>query len=500
MQVIRVDEKPGTITQALIGSLVNDWNQQRLKRQQEEESKRGVKALTDAMGVLKPTATQADVEAAANNVVQGTYGQNVLGADPTQKIITAKSNYDAADQNIQRINSAIGADGVTPDLVNQYNAEKTQWEAKKQQAIQEGQLWRGLAGKVGVDLSGLGADNTLQDSQQVTQAPNYKPIALSLKEIDQDGALQKQAQATAQKAAQEKFYSNFTPSTALVNAYTAMANSGISKETMTALMPLLQAQIKDVSNARIAEIKQQIASTDASTQEGRNKVISLASQIDQLGGAGFDFLKAIRPDIKVDKFTNGAQTGYNYIKTDPVTGNVSVQNGSRENVQLSPEASANINLQKEKFAFDANRYEKDFALKQEQIKRDWKKQDELIRTSNYKDYINGKRLEIQSLDHTATGLITMAKNLMPGDERLKEISAQLEAIDKEKKNIHSGINDILAKEYPQYFSKQQQTDNVNNDPVGQWIRSSYAAGAKKEQIQQKLREKGYGDTYDSWLY
>jgi hypothetical protein len=40
----------------------------------------------------------------------------------------------------------------------------------------------------------------------------------------------------------------------------------------------------------------------------------------------------------------------------------------------------------------------------------------------------------------------------------------------------------------------------NNDQVADWINKARMAGAEPEQIKQKLRERGYGDTYDSYVW
>lgn len=50
---------------------------------------------------------------------------------------------------------------------------------------------------------------------------------------------------------------------------------------------------------------------------------------------------------------------------------------------------------------------------------------------------------------------------------------------------------------------QQQAQGQSQgtgDAVGDWINEAYKRGYTKEQIQAKLREKGYGDKYDSWLW
>ena len=49
-------------------------------------------------------------------------------------------------------------------------------------------------------------------------------------------------------------------------------------------------------------------------------------------------------------------------------------------------------------------------------------------------------------------------------------------------------------------NNNQQQSNGSSDPVGNWISEAYKRGYTKEQIQQALRSKGYGDKYDSWLY
>lgn len=40
----------------------------------------------------------------------------------------------------------------------------------------------------------------------------------------------------------------------------------------------------------------------------------------------------------------------------------------------------------------------------------------------------------------------------------------------------------------------------NQDPIGDWIRRAKQQGASAEQIKQALHDKGYGDSYDSWVW
>jgi len=48
--------------------------------------------------------------------------------------------------------------------------------------------------------------------------------------------------------------------------------------------------------------------------------------------------------------------------------------------------------------------------------------------------------------------------------------------------------------------QMQPPQQDSSDPIGQWITNVRMSGGSPEQIKQKLRENGYGDRYDSWVW
>ncbi|CQR74171.1 hypothetical protein SOV_22980 [Sporomusa ovata DSM 2662] len=262
---------------------------------------------------------------------------------------------------------------------------------------------------------------------------------------------------------------------------TGMAKLNISPEVMQKLAPLYNAYMKSNNDQEAIALLGQYQ-----TEPDPVKKAQIIQQYYNLiGKDGLGFLKDLTPQQKAVQWNNGGQQGIDVVTMPSQlgTGGAGVTNLQNRNNTFTPGQVLQGQISRENLGEKKREFDTTTSQNDSHFWATYNKPS-ITQGQKSKDQI-GTIMKI--IDQEEKAYADWAKNPVNMDKDYPR-QQQLDSA----RNVRSQFMDGIT--------GQNSNSQSQNNPIAAWIDRARQAGADPEQIKKALHDKGYGDTYDSWVW
>jgi len=348
-------------------------------------------------------------------------------------------------------------------------------------------------------------DLTNSFSKALTNADNNK-YQITLDDVAKDQNISNYAKAAAYAAAREKF----SPTQYENQAMQALLKAGLSSDAIAKLQPMIEKQASDIGSNYLASM---LAANNGDTRNAA--IYALGSG---LGSAGINMAQAFAPKTQIDKVDTGDKIGLYSTATSPFGGTPTFSPGPTYLKGNSPGDILHAQLTREqlkqnsdqfsaKMQQSQDQFNKNFQLaqvklgleKDNQVRQQGLQQLQIIAgmANNYKATISGYQDQISAIIKSGNGMLTQADkdSVAALNQKINNTTMQYESLNKTLANSFG-----IQLQQSDNNSQSTYQPSAEEQGIADWIDKCKANGATADQIKQKLKDKGYGNRFDSWVY
>ena len=444
-----------------------------------------------------------------------------------QSINNATGTYDNAQNELNSINAQLANPDENTDVAGlQTRVAQLQKDMDTAHADAEwtrnsmfnpsllgtkGQAVLGADGNYNSKLLPGNTDLNYINNSMVTNAVNNaygddkNKYQITLDYVAKDPNIANYAKAVAYAAARDKF----NPTQYVTQAMLEMSKAGLSAENIAKLQPILEKQANDIGSNYEASI---LAANNGDTRSAALYALG------RLGGAGLNYAQLFAPKNNIDKVDTGDKISYNNISTSPFGGTPTFLPGPTYVKGNSPGDILNAQLTREqlkqnndqfsaKMQQSQDQFNKNFQLaqvklgleKDNQVRQQGLQQLQIIAgmANNYKATISGYQDQISAIIKSGNGMLTQADkdSVAALNQKINNTTMQYESLNKTLANSFG-----IQLQQSDNNSQSTYQPSAEEQGIADWIDKAKAAGATADKIKQTLKDKGYGNRFDSWVY
>lgn len=458
--------------------------------------------LLDGTGIsLDMVGQKADDVLIKNSQTWEGLEQQKAGMDEAgQKAITAQQQKLAAQSDYLRkmfptVQKNYGANTSSADkLAQQKLLQQQQGMIPQQQAIPAQQ--QGIANNAlptdfatqtpnGNDLT-AGKIAALQGQQQpvqqqlAAQQVSNPDLTLSRDRLIQQAGGQSTVDSRAAELAKARAAANFNKDEYTAGMKAELARKGHWTENIDTVMPGAEAFANNTyQQTTIAPL--QLAMQKAIQSGDMQTATAIAARLDQMSGGKLaaQLINAGMPNYQLHDTQLG--NSVNTTMYNPKTGQGKTVNVA---VGVKPDTVANNNTSLATTGMN-NNTQLQIADKQN-AGANWRamlSSDTTKEVAKMKDgTLEGGKLSVAAAENIMTAYNKVESTRLPGDKT---------------PNPFAGLMPLALQTHNSAMGGNKQSAGFD---IGSWINQVRQAGATPEAIKAKLREQGYGDTYDSWIW
>jgi len=451
-----------------------------------------------------------------NNVKADLSTQAPAATSAIQAIDNAKATYDNAKNELDSINAKLANPDVNTDVQGlqaraselQKNMEDAHSNAEWAKNSMFNPILLGTYGKsvIGID----GNYNTNQGllpksaTDAIKNAVDNK-YNITLEDVAKDPAIANLAKGAAYGEA----IKNFNPTIYTTDAMAQLVKAGLGADTIAKLQPLIEKQTSDIQNKYMSIL----LSPQGDTREAARRALGMG-----MGNNGIKIAQDFAPKYQVEKTDTGGTVNFHAVGTDPFgstptfsPGPFFVKSSTPGEVLTHQDRQDTLKQNKDQFdakmdqsdrqfnlnyqlARDRFNNEKDYQIKQYGLKQ---LEDIAGMANSYKAQIAGYQNEINSIVKAGNGMLTQSDK-----DNIAQLQKKMEDTNTNFNLLNSTLANTMGIKLPQTSTASQSSyqPSGSEQKVADWIDQCKASNISADVIKQKLREKGYGNRFDSWVY